>query len=54
MGLTMTFTGNLMGMAFPLFSQQMYDKLTFKWASTLFGCIALLMMPIPFVVSSLL
>lgn len=43
-----------MGMAFPLFSQQMYDKLTFKWASTLFGCIAVLMMPIPFVVSSLL
>lgn len=39
-----------MGTAFPLFSQQMYDKLTFKWASTLFGCIAVLMAPIPFIV----
>ncbi|KAH8116321.1 MFS general substrate transporter [Phellopilus nigrolimitatus] len=40
---------NLAGMAFPLFSTQMYDRLTFKWASTIFACIAVLMMPIPFI-----
>lgn len=43
--------GNLAGTAFPLFTTQMYAKLDFKWASTLFGCIAVLMMPIPFIVS---
>ncbi|KAF9525113.1 MFS polyamine transporter [Crepidotus variabilis] len=40
---------NLAGTAFPLFTQQMYRNLTFKWANTLFGCIAALMIPIPFV-----
>ncbi len=44
-------TGNLSGTAFPLFTSQMYAKLTFRWAGTLFGGVALLMMPIPFVVS---
>jgi len=27
----------------------MFDQLTYKWGNTLFGCIAALMMPIPFV-----
>lgn len=40
---------NILGMVFPLFTQQMYQNLTYKWANTLFGCIALLMLPIPFV-----
>ncbi|KLO13266.1 MFS general substrate transporter [Schizopora paradoxa] len=40
---------NLAGTAFPLFTTQMYAKLTFKWAGTLFGGIAFLMMPIPFI-----
>jgi len=40
---------NVLGTIFPLFTQQMYRKLTFKWANTLFGCVALLMLPIPFV-----
>lgn len=40
---------NLSGTAFPLFTSQMYAKLTFRWAGTLFGGVALLMMPIPFV-----
>lgn len=40
---------NLFGMAFPLFTTQMYDKLTYHWANTLFGCLALLMAPVPFV-----
>lgn len=41
--------GNIAGMAFPLFTQQMYARLTYKWANTLFGLIAALMIPIPFV-----
>ncbi|KAF9078033.1 MFS polyamine transporter [Rhodocollybia butyracea] len=40
---------NLAATAFPLFTQQMYAKLSFKWANTLFGCIACVLMPIPFV-----
>ncbi|KAL4252903.1 MFS transporter superfamily protein [Abortiporus biennis] len=40
---------NIMGMAFPLFTQQMYAALTYKWANTLFALIACLMIPIPFV-----
>jgi len=40
---------NLMGMAFPLFTQQMFAALTYKWANTIFACIAILMIPIPFV-----
>lgn len=40
---------NLMGMAFPLFTQQMFNKLTYKWANTLFGCIAVVMIPIPII-----
>lgn len=42
-----------MGMAFPLFTNQMYAALTYKWANTLFGCLAALMAPIPFVRDSL-
>ena len=38
-----------MGAIFPLFSQQMFDKLTYHWGNTLFACIATLMIPIPFV-----
>lgn len=41
--------GNIAGMAFPLFTQQMYAQLTYKWANTLFALIATLMIPIPFV-----
>ncbi|RPD64471.1 MFS general substrate transporter [Lentinus tigrinus ALCF2SS1-7] len=40
---------NLMGAIFPLFSQQMFDRLTYHWGNTLFACIATLMIPIPFV-----
>ncbi|EPQ56672.1 MFS polyamine transporter [Gloeophyllum trabeum ATCC 11539] len=40
---------NLMGMAFPLFSQQMYARLTYKWSSTLLALIAVLMIPIPLI-----
>ncbi|KAL5335991.1 bicyclomycin resistance protein [Aspergillus crustosus] len=35
--------------AFPLFSQQMFANLGVRWASTLLGCLAAAMIPIPFV-----
>ena len=41
--------GNLSGAAFPLFTTQMYKALSFKWANTLFGCLAVILVPIPFV-----
>lgn len=37
----------MFGAGFPLFATQMYEKLNPRWASTLLGCIALLMLPIP-------
>jgi len=40
---------NLLGMAFPLFTQQMFSALTYKWGNTLFGCIAILMVPLPWI-----
>ncbi|KAJ7223281.1 MFS general substrate transporter [Mycena pura] len=40
---------NLMGTAFPLFTPPMYARLGIHWASTLFGCVALAMVPIPYV-----
>jgi hypothetical protein len=41
--------GNLSAAAFPLFTTQMYDALDYKWANTLFGGVAVLLVPIPFV-----
>ena len=38
-----------MGTAFPLFTQQMYDHLTYHWGTSLFGFVAVVMIPIPFV-----
>lgn len=40
---------NMMGMAFPLFCQQMFAKLTYHWANTIFAFIAVLMIPIPYI-----
>ncbi|GJE93234.1 MFS general substrate transporter [Phanerochaete sordida] len=39
---------NLFGMAFPLFTTQMYATLTYHWANTMFGLLALVMSPVPF------
>lgn len=44
-----TVVRSLFGAGFPLFATQMYDKLGARWASTLLGFIALVLMPIPFV-----
>ncbi|KAG1825807.1 major facilitator superfamily domain-containing protein [Suillus subaureus] len=46
-----TVVRSLFGAGFPLFATQMYDRLGPEWASTLLGFIALIMMPIPFVLS---
>ncbi|KAJ7607992.1 MFS general substrate transporter [Mycena polygramma] len=40
---------NLMGTAFPLFTTPMYARLGYHWASSLFGFIAVAMIPIPYV-----
>jgi len=40
---------NLAGTVFPLFTRQMYAALTYKWANTMFAFIAVLMIPIPYV-----
>ncbi|KAH8100406.1 MFS general substrate transporter [Cristinia sonorae] len=44
-----TLCRNVFGLAFPLFTEQMFNKLTYKWANTLFALIATVMIPIPFV-----
>ncbi|KAG1846887.1 major facilitator superfamily domain-containing protein [Suillus subluteus] len=46
-----TVVRSLFGAGFPLFATQMYDRLGPEWASSLLGFIALIMMPIPFVLS---
>ncbi|KAI9440428.1 major facilitator superfamily domain-containing protein [Lactarius indigo] len=40
---------NLLGMAFPLFTKQMFATLTYQWGNTLFGFIALIMVPLPWI-----
>ncbi|KAF8159891.1 major facilitator superfamily domain-containing protein, partial [Crassisporium funariophilum] len=40
---------NIMGAAFPLFSERMFGALGYTWANTMFACAALVMTPIPFV-----
>ncbi|EIN14104.1 MFS general substrate transporter [Punctularia strigosozonata HHB-11173 SS5] len=43
-----TVVRSLFGAGFPLFARQMYVTLNPRWASTLLGCIAVLLIPIPF------
>lgn len=38
-----------MGMAFPLFTRQLYEKLNFRWGGTLIACIAAVLAPIPII-----
>jgi hypothetical protein len=44
-----TVVRSLFGAGFPLFATQMFETLGNQWAASLLGFIALLMMPIPFV-----
>lgn len=43
-----TFMRSLFGAAFPLFGRQMFLGMHIQWASTLLGCVALVLAPIPF------
>ena len=45
----MTVFRSLFGAGFPLFATQMYQALNPRWASTLLGCVAIALGPIPFV-----
>ncbi|KAI0475657.1 major facilitator superfamily domain-containing protein [Xylariaceae sp. FL0804] len=40
---------NLAGAGFPLFASQMYERLGNEWASSLLGFLAILLIPIPFI-----
>ncbi|KAH8888336.1 MFS general substrate transporter [Thozetella sp. PMI_491] len=42
-----TFLRSLAGAGFPLFSQYMFQGMGIQWASTLLGCVAILLVPIP-------
>ncbi|KAL7624055.1 hypothetical protein AAE478_005612 [Parahypoxylon ruwenzoriense] len=42
-----TFLRSLCGAGFPLFSSYMFNGLGIEWASTLLGCVAALLVPIP-------
>ncbi|KZP30480.1 MFS general substrate transporter [Athelia psychrophila] len=42
-------TRNIMATVFPLFTSKMFAALTYKWGNTVFGVIATLMVPIPFI-----
>ncbi|OKL63267.1 hypothetical protein UA08_01687 [Talaromyces atroroseus] len=42
-----TFLRSLFGAGFPLFATYMYENLGIQWASTLLGCLAAAMLPIP-------
>ncbi|KAJ3525742.1 hypothetical protein NMY22_g10449 [Coprinellus aureogranulatus] len=41
---------NVIGGVFPLFTLKVSDKLGFTWSNTIYGCIAILSVPIPFAV----
>ena len=44
-----TFMRSLAGAGFPLFARQMFQGMGIQWASTLLGCIAVVLAPIPFI-----
>lgn len=43
-----TFLRSSMGAAFPIFATAMFHNLGVQWAGTLLGCLAVLLLPIPF------
>lgn len=44
----MTLLRSSFGAAFPLFAMQMFVNMKIKWAGTLLGCIAVVLIPVPF------
>lgn len=43
-----TFLRSAFGAAFPLFARQMFTNMKIQWATTLMGCVALILIPVPF------
>lgn len=43
-----TFLRSAFGAVFPLFARQMFVNMKIQWASTLLGCVAIAMIPVPF------
>lgn len=43
-----TFLRSAFGAIFPLFARQMFTKMKIKWAGTLLGCVAVVLIPVPF------
>lgn len=42
-----TFLRSIVGAIFPLFATYMFEGLGIQWASTLLGCVAVLLIPLP-------
>jgi DHA1 family multidrug resistance protein-like MFS transporter len=42
-----TFCRSVLAASFPLFSRQMFNNMGIQWASTLLGCVATALVPIP-------
>lgn len=42
------FLRSAFGAAFPLFARQMFDRMGIRWAGTVLGCGALILLPVPF------
>lgn len=42
-----TFCRSILAASFPLFSRQMFNSMGIQWASTLLGCVATALVPIP-------
>lgn len=42
-----TFCRSMVAASFPLFSRQMFNNMGIQWASTLLGCVAAILVPIP-------
>ncbi|KUJ16879.1 MFS multidrug transporter-like protein [Mollisia scopiformis] len=45
------FARNIFGGVFPLFGTQMFENLGYRWAGSLLGFLALVLMPIPFILA---
>ena len=43
-----TFLRSIFGAVFPLFGYQMFTKMHINWAGTLLGCVAAILIPVPF------
>lgn len=40
---------SIFGAVFPLFARYMYDGIGIQWGNTLIGCVALVLVPLPFI-----